>query len=242
MDQLLETLRIENIESDVIVYDLEEHCSRLNQSALELDFKLESDLQNFYLFVLNQIKNKAQYYFSKSVQFSKTKLYCENSNIETLRIQNLSAHPELYRLRLIYSRSGKLEINMEPYTRDLDKTWRVKILSSKDFHINSKDKQWQYKLYPRADLKRFFTNDVDEIIWLNENHHLCEGSFTNIIFQNPSGKWCSPCLATNILPGIMRKKIIENFNVEEGFYQEQEIKSLMLCNSFFIKKAILVQD
>lgn len=239
MDQLLETLRIDNAD-DVIVYDLDEHCNRLYKSASELGFKLNSDSANFYLFVLNQIKNKAQYYFSKSVQFANTKLKIQDSKLETLEIQYLNA--QLFRLRLIYSKNAGLEINIEPYQRDLNKIFMAKILSAKDFCIDSKDKQWQYKFYPRPDLKGFFDTDIDEIIWLNEKGYLCEGSFTNIIFQNYSGKWCSPSLKTNILPGIMRKKIIDNFTVEEGFYQPQEIKSLLLCNSFFIKEATLFQD
>ncbi|MDA0772422.1 MAG: aminotransferase class IV [Cyanobacteria bacterium] len=242
INQLLESLRVEELEDMVIVYDLEAHCQRLLNSIEALSLRganatCQSSLHNFILFIQNQIKNKAQYQFNKPVGFSKLPslpgvLDC---------FANARNDTRIYKLRLLYSKDSSFTMEIEPYTRDLTKAWQVKILLPKEFQIDSKDPQWKHKFYPRPAIPQF--PNCDEIIWTNENSHLCEASFTNIFFQDQAGTWHTPHLDCGILPGTMRAKLIQKLDAREGFYTENDLETkIVLVNSIFIKEVSLYRQ
>ena len=234
--QLIESFRVEVSADHVIVYDLEEHLYRLVSSIDELEFDIPSyinEYQEFILFFQNQIKNKAQYFFKNSVGFARSTI-----NGQRLDNSSLILQAQLFKLRLIYSRDAHFSIDIEPYTRDLTKAWQVKILTPEEFHIETTNPIWRHKFYPRPQIPSLTRNDgYDEVLWTNGQGHICEGSFTNIFFYNPQGKLCTPSLDSNILPGIMRSKIMETFEVVEGHYYPKDLeKGFLLVNSMFIKK------
>ncbi|MBT6842459.1 MAG: hypothetical protein HOA17_01515 [Candidatus Melainabacteria bacterium] len=241
INQLLESLRVEELEDMVIVYDLEAHCQRLLNSIEALSLRganatWQSSLQDFILFIQNQIKNKAQYQFSKAVSFtnSSSALDCH-----ALRARNDGLH----KLQLIYSSNGDFEIIIKPYTRDLAKNWKVTILSPEEFRIDSKDPKWQHKFYPRLPMPHSHYPLCDEFIWCNEQGHVCEGSFTNIFFQNETDQWHTPHLDCGILPGTMRAKLIDKLDAREGFYTENDLGAkIVLVNSMFIKEVSLYRQ
>lgn len=240
INQLLETLRLEEFENMVIVYDLESHANRLEKSIKELSFSSlrgafatkQSNAKDFTLFFQNQIKNKAQYKFQKPVAFESWRLEAGSSR------QNNKA---LYKTQIIYSRNGDFEININTYTRDLSKEWKVKILEPEEFQIDSKDQKWRHKFYPRPPVPYSLFPEYDELIWTNENGHICEGSFTNIFFQDDSGQWHTPHLDCGILPGTMRANLIKELEASEGFYLKNELpERILLVNSMFIKEATVL--
>ena len=255
--QLIESLRIEETKDHVIIYDLEPHMQRLYNSIQELNFELPpvilseaSGSQNqagdngiltsplapqddteFILFFHTQIKAKAQYQFNKGVAFFDSRF---NIDGESISLKQRSPNSKIHKLRLIYNLHGSFEIETEEYTRDLKKDWQVKILSPEEFQINSQEQQWKHKFYPRPSLRGGTTKQSDEIIWTNEKNQICEGSFTNIFFQDSQGQWHTPHLDCNILPGVMRTKLIKELSAEEGFYTKLPAK-VLLVNSLFCK-------
>jgi branched-subunit amino acid aminotransferase/4-amino-4-deoxychorismate lyase len=236
IEKLVESLRIETNTDHVTVYDLEEHLYRLISSIDELSFKIPSQIseyQELILFFQNQIKNKAQIFFKNSIGFARSTV-----NGQRLDSSSLISKAELFKLRIIYSHDAKFSIDIEPYTRDLNKSWQVKILDTKEFHIQTTNPIWRHKFLPRpATPSLSHSATCDEVIWTNENGHICEGSFTNVFFYNNQGQLCTPSLDSNILPGIMRSKIIESFNVTEGHYYPEDLRNgFFLVNSMFVKE------
>lgn len=218
---LVETLRVESNADFAVCFDLEEHCQRLLKSALALNFTLpkEVKIEEFTFFFLNQIKNKLQYEFNKQVAFTQSE-YDENLNM--LRLSN-----EIFKLRLIYHKDGLFKIELDKYTKNLDKDWKVKILKKSEFYIESSNPIWQHKFLPRPDFSYFFDQGFDEVIWLDENENICEGSFTALIFDGSK----SP--KANTLPSVSLNAIdVEYKEISEKLFKT----SFYISNSMFIKK------
>ncbi len=240
--QLLETIRVEASPDIAYIYDIDEHINRLLISIRELDFSLPQGINNqedFILLLRNQVKNKTQYFFKALVNFLGSKLEARSLKLISIRPPASSLQPlALFKLRIVYNQDGSFEIGIEPYTRDLKKTWQVKILDPKEFHIETTNPIWKHKFLPRPDTQSLShsATKYNEIIWTNEHGHICEGSFTNVFFFNAQGQLCTPSLDCNILPGIMRNKIMENFEVVEGNYYPQDLENgFFLVNSMFVK-------
>ncbi len=245
IQQLLETVRAESSTDLAYIYDLDEHITRLYISILELGFSLPkgvSDREGLILWLRNQVKNKAQYFFTKPVSFISTRFLVSNSHDITLHSQAESNLQALFKLRIVYTKDASFQIEIEPYTRDLHKAWQVTVLDPKEFHIETTNPIWRHKFLPRPTHSLIHSaTSCDEVIWCNEHGHICEGSFTNIFFFNAQGQLCTPSLDCNILSGIMRNKIIESFEVVEGNYYPEDLKNgFFLVNSMFVKFDIMI--
>ncbi len=232
--QLLETIRVESSQDMAYIYDMDKHIRRLFSSISELGFRLPNAINNeggLILLLQNQAKNKAQYFFKQPITFLSSRLNAQSSM--HIAIQHSALNIQLYKLRIVYNQDASFEINIEPYTRDLNKAWKVTILDPKEFHVETNNTKWKHKFYPRMKLN---IEPSDEVIWCNEHGHICEGSFTNIFFYNTQGQLCTPSLDCNILPGIMRSKIMETFEVIEGHYYPKDLENgFFLVNSMFVK-------
>lgn len=243
--ELLETVRAESSTDLAYIYDLDEHITRLFISILELGFSLPKgvhDREDLILLLRNQVKNKAQYFFTQSVSFISTQFSVSASHEIALNSRAEFNPDALFKLRIIYKKDASFSIDIESYTRDLEKSWQVKILDTKEFQIETTNSIWRHKFLPRPDTHSLnpSATEFDEVIWCNEHGHICEGSFTNIFFFNAKGQLCTPSLDCNILPGVMRSKLIESFEVIEGHYYPQELKNgFFLVNSMFIKQIAL---
>lgn len=250
---LLETIRINNLEEHAEVLDFDQHAVRLFGSALELGFHFAQGLglgargqDEQILRLKNLVKNEAQYYFKKPVSFviaSPEGAWRSNSTQNWITTEPTAPRDDIYRLRIILHQNSNIDINIEPYTRDLSANWKVKILDPKEFHIDSQDHKFKHKFYPRLDFSKYLKpNDIyDEVIWLNERSEICEGSFTNIFLQDHDGNWFTPSLETNILPGIMRSNLIQKLNAKEQKIKLEELKSFQktyLSNSMIGLKEI----
>jgi branched-subunit amino acid aminotransferase/4-amino-4-deoxychorismate lyase len=237
IEKLVESLRVEVNADHIVVYDLEEHLYRLISSIDQLEFEIPSQItqyEEFILFFQNQIKNKAQYYFKNPVGFTISTINGERLNNSSL------VSTQLFKLRIIYTKNAKFTIDIEPYTRDLNKEWKVKVLDPKEFHIQTTNPIWRHKFYPRIKL---LAEPYDEVIWTNENGHICEGSFTNIFFYNSQGQLCTPSLDSNILAGIMRSQIMETFEVIQGHYYPKDLENgFFLVNSMFVKDVRYIEQ
>lgn len=220
--QILETIKITCNQDMVYIYDIDEHFDRLCKSIFDINLPLPKgvfDVDSFAMLIQNQIKNAAQYYFKKTTQFIRT---------SPKEILNGKANQEkLFRLRLIYNHDAKFSIDIEPYTRDLTKDWKLKLLSKEEFSIDSQDEKFKFKFLPRLDFSQYLipNSEFDEVIWTNEKDEICEGSFTNIFFQDDSGQFHTPYLEANILDGVMRAKFILALDATERSIKADELSS-----------------
>ena len=63
---------------------------------------------------------------------------------------------------------------------------------------------------------------ADEVIFLNEDNKICEGSFTSIFIEK-DGKLLTPKLSEGILPGILRASLLKTGQAEEADIFEIDI-------------------
>ncbi|MBE6014362.1 MAG: 4-amino-4-deoxychorismate lyase [Lachnospiraceae bacterium] len=76
--------------------------------------------------------------------------------------------------------------------------------------------------------RRLFGSDVDEVIFLNTKGQICEGSTTNIFFVADS-KIYTPKKESGLLPGVMRRVVMEKYDVEERDIYPEDVASMDEC-------------
>ncbi len=93
--------------------------------------------------------------------------------------------------------------------------WRVGLadqrLSSADLWLRHKTTRRAIYDSARANLPQ----GVDELLFLNERDELCEGTITNLFLTMPDGGQLTPSMCCGLLPGILRKELIDNKQVTE---------------------------
>ena len=75
----------------------------------------------------------------------------------------------------------------------------------------------------------------DEVIFLNERGELTEGATSNIYFIK-NNKICTPKVSCGLLDGIIRGWIKNNFQVEEGCYNIEDLRN---SEGIFISNSLL---
>jgi len=65
---------------------------------------------------------------------------------------------------------------------------------------------------------------ADEVIFLNSENALCEGSFTSL-FVEKNGTLLTPALSCGLLPGVLRQALIEQGNAVEAVLTLEDIKT-----------------
>ena len=114
----------------------------------------------------------------------------------------------LLRCRLTLRFDGKINLTTAPLIPN-SKTWVLglseTILSSSDPWLLHKSSNRGLYDAERANLP----HGIDEFIYLNERNEVCEGTITNI-FVKKAGQWITPPLSSGCLPGVLRRKKIED--------------------------------
>jgi 4-amino-4-deoxychorismate lyase len=76
--------------------------------------------------------------------------------------------------------------------------------------------------------RRCLALGLDELIFRNSRGEICEGTATNLFFVR-DGKLFTPSAACGLLPGVMRRFILEHFPVTEGRFTKDDICSAEEC-------------
>jgi para-aminobenzoate synthetase/4-amino-4-deoxychorismate lyase len=114
---------------------------------------------------------------------------------------------KIYRLKIILTKTGAVNMQTEEF---IQYNSRVKIILSEN-RINSRNK-FQYfktsnrKLYD-SEYQHYKSKGYFDVIYLNENDDIAEGSITNI-FVKKGDVITTPSLQCGILSGIYRKYYI----------------------------------
>jgi para-aminobenzoate synthetase/4-amino-4-deoxychorismate lyase len=126
--------------------------------------------------------------------------------LAALALQGASDRPE--RIRLTLSPSGSVETSRAPL---LPLSAPLKLVISKN-PLSLSVQETRYKTearafydQERARLKR--ERGADEVIFLNSDGFICEGSFTSIFLAHDSG-YLTPDLSCGLLPGVLRAALI----------------------------------
>ena len=112
------------------------------------------------------------------------------------------------RCRLTLRIDGTINLTTAPLSPN-SKTWVLRLSSS---ILSSSDPWLLHKSSNRVlyDAERANLPDgIDELVYLNERNEVCEGTITNI-FVKIEGHWLTPPLSSGCLPGVLRRKKIED--------------------------------
>ncbi|NBV98763.1 MAG: hypothetical protein EBR67_04545 [Proteobacteria bacterium] len=259
INQLLETIRLKyNPEENIItIFNLNIHTERLLHSITELNFKINENSEKSLMFFSKDFSNSAL--LDKEIK----NLNITNPNIRTFTgsFNYDNQEKNIYKLKLIYNIDGEIKSEISLYDRFLENNV-IKFTIAKNFKINSEDKKWRHKFFPREEISlnnlisletrcdELNTNinhvnkntislpDINqELIWTNEKDEICEGSFTNIFFRKDN-QWLTPHIDCNLLNGTMRKILINELKASEkktSIYDLETADEIILCNSMLGK-------
>ena len=126
------------------------------------------------------------------------------------------------RCRLTLSINGETNLS----TSILNPNPEAWTLLLSDSILSSSDPWLLHKSSNRAlyDTERAKLPDgIDEFIYLNERNEVCEGTITNI-FVKKSSHWFTPPLSSGCLPGVLRRKKIEEGSCKVGIVTYSDLK------------------
>jgi para-aminobenzoate synthetase / 4-amino-4-deoxychorismate lyase len=144
------------------------------------------------------------------------------------------ASEKKYRVRLLLNSNGDVSIESLPITTEAS-TIRVQ-LSKK--HTSSNDVFLRHKTTRREFYDQEFAKaraqGLDEVLFINERGELTEGAISNLFLER-SGKLLTPPLASGVLPGILRRHLLEIAKAEE---QTLTLADLESANTIYLGNSV----
>jgi para-aminobenzoate synthetase/4-amino-4-deoxychorismate lyase len=129
-------------------------------------------------------------------------------------------------VRLLLSRSGAMAIQVKPYDDPEETPVTVAL---RPLPVDPSDFRLRYKTTDRRFLDQARQGEsAYEIIFMDAEGHLTEGSRTNI-FVERGGKLLTPPIARGLMPGILRAKLMD-----DGQAEEAELTEADLADGFYI--------
>lgn len=162
---------------------------------------------------------------------------------ELIRFENISANDE-YSLKILVTDKDVMVVLKKIKLREEPLGIKVKII--KELYQNEfgfiKSTNYAANIIAMQNIRK---EGFYEGIFKNRCNIITEGTISNLFFTK-KGKLYTPALSLNILPGIVREKVIEiskkiGVTVEEGEYREEDIlesDSVFITNSL-MKNGIL---
>ncbi|WP_373488677.1 aminodeoxychorismate synthase component I [Blastomonas sp.] len=138
------------------------------------------------------------------------------------------------KVRLLLSASGETAIEMRPappaFDRPLDVVVRKMTLGADDLRLAHKTTDRSCYGAPRARARAEL--NADEVVFVDASGAITEGSFTHV-FVERDGVLLTPPLDTGLLPGVLRRALIE-----EGRAREHRLTRDDLAGGFFVGNAL----
>ena len=140
----------------------------------------------------------------------------------------------MYKVRLLLSQEGKLDITWQELRR-LSLPLRVKIseccIDSENVFLYHKTTQRH--LY-QQELRKAQREGFDEVIFLNQQGEITEGSFTNI-FLRQDGLIYTPPVRSGLLNGVLRRYLMEKGLVQEKRLSHTDMEN---CQGVYLGNAV----
>ena len=145
-----------------------------------------------------------------------------------------------HRVRLLLAPTGTLTLTSQPLPEE-SPTVSVRLSSHR---TDSADRFFRHKTTHRTlyneELAAARAAGFDEVIFLNERGELTEGAISNLFLELPdgpeqSGKLLTPPLTSGVLPGVLRRHLLETrSDIEERVLTLADLEppnTLWLCSS-----------
>lgn len=156
---------------------------------------------------------------------------------EQLAAESLLFEPEvLYRVRLLLAEDGSLTVTHARHTPNpASQKGRILLSSERtsSTDVFLRHKTTQRKLYD-SQYAKCREGGFDEVIFLNERDEVTEGAISNIFIRR-AGELLTPPLRSGVLPGVLRRHILEtDATAKEQILTLEDLESadaIYLCNS-----------
>ena len=144
---------------------------------------------------------------------------CDQSFISSTLEMAASRWTRDMRVRLLLSRCGALVVQATGLPAPVHRPMRLAISAVRAnpddpliYHKTSR-RAW----YDDARIARQGEVDCDEVLFLNRDGALTEGSLTNLFLrQAPDGPLLTPRLSAGLLPGVLRQELLEKGDAQEA--------------------------
>ena len=142
-----------------------------------------------------------------------------NKEAALAAMRGIATGREPLRIRLELARDGQATASAARFVAHPSGTvWKVAIASTQ---LASSDPLLRHKTTRRdayvAARAEFPTDEIDEVILLNEDGFVCEGTITNIfVRRDPGGPLLTPPLSCGLLPGVLRRELLETGAAQEA--------------------------
>ena len=137
-------------------------------------------------------------------------------------LKEIKAHKSPQHIRLTLDAQGTFKIDTKDYSKFID----PKIILSKH-RLSANVQNFKHKISrrnfydgERERLKHHF--NITEVIFLNEDNKVCEGSFTSLFIEK-NGQLLTPRLSIGLLPGILRAELIKSGNAIEADISQTDL-------------------
>ncbi len=139
------------------------------------------------------------------------------------------------RIRLELFADGRIDVQAVPFTPlAADVVWRLKTAGTR---LSSADPLLRHKTSRRAAYAaaraEFPAADADEVLLLNEDGVLCEGTITSLFLDDGTGILKTPPLASGLLAGVLREELLESGRAVEQVLRPEDLQggTLFVGNS-----------
>ncbi|KQZ86965.1 hypothetical protein ASD64_05745 [Mesorhizobium sp. Root157] len=152
---------------------------------------------------------------------------CEPSDVGQALGKAVADAASPQRVRLVLTRNGTAEAAVQPFVPlAANKIWRLRFarvrLDSTDTLLAHKTTRRE--VYVRARAEHLVTQ-ADEILLMNERGEACEGTITNLFADFGDGLLTTPRLDCGLLPGILRRELLEQGRAVEAVISYDALKT-----------------
>ena len=134
--------------------------------------------------------------------------------------------PGVFRIRLTLAHDGSCQLDVQPMAVDDGRLWQVvmagETLDADDYLL--RHKTTARGRYDRALAALSGRPEVFDAIFLNACGEVCEGARSNV-FVERDGVLLTPPLACGLLPGVMRRQLIESGRAVEQLLRLEDLQS-----------------
>lgn len=127
------------------------------------------------------------------------------------------------RLRLTVDAGGQVEVTLHEFTPEPEgRAWRLAVSETRLIATDPwlTVKSTERHLYDRTRAK--LPEGVEEVIFLNSDGAVCEGTITNIFVDRGDGLE-TPSLSSGVLPGVLRASLIAEGRAREAVLTPEDL-------------------
>jgi 4-amino-4-deoxychorismate lyase len=134
------------------------------------------------------------------------------------RLSRIAGGEAPLRVRLTLTRDGKANAVSQPFAPlPPDAVLKLTIAQTRlDRHDPLlRHKTTRREVYDRARAE-FSREEADEVVLLNQDGRVCEGTITNVFVGDGGGLYLTPALGCGLLPGVLRAEMIGQGRAHEA--------------------------